>query len=211
MKKAYFTFAAVMLVAVIAFVVARSFLNAEEEKAQRQQTREMVSAELAKYKVTVDSRLDEAEKGFLAKLDSLSSGYEEPGDLGIDLDSLGNPRGDSTAIDSVPADSATASRKTTPDTSATLADSAKIAQAAAGDTADTADSATPTEQDNEIYIRYLKKRWVLPTDLTKYELAVAKQEIMAEVGNDYDMTADEVLSVIDKVYEYRQALKKKDN
>jgi len=207
MKKAYFAFAIVMVVAVTAFISARYYLTMQEQEAQRVATKEMIGAELNKFKVTVDSRIDESEKAFLDHLDSLTGSYEEPGDLGVAVDSLGIPIPDSIAVDSTMNDS----KSDTVSTSSVKESETVALENKAIAVTDSTDSGGPSEQDNEIYIRYLKKRWALPTDLTKYELAVAKQEIMAEVGKDYDLNADEILGVVDKVYEYRQALKQGKN
>ncbi len=67
----------------------------------------------------------------------------------------------------------------------------------------------PGDEENEIYLKYLKRRWALPADLTAYELKLAKDEIMQDVGRQYSMTAEEVLQLIDRVYDYRKAKKQK--
>jgi len=200
MKKAYSIFAIVLVLLVVGYIVVRSYVSSQAEQAQRRELKQMVESQLNDYKITVDSRIDESEQKLLARIDSLSEIVEEPPGLPAGLDTL---------VDSMSLDTAKASPPAVPDSLTPQPDTAKADTVVTTATADTVDSTVPTEQDNEIYIRYLKKRWALPTDLTKYELAVAKQEAMADVGKAYKLNADEVLRVIDKVYDYRKSHKKK--
>jgi hypothetical protein len=62
----------------------------------------------------------------------------------------------------------------------------------------------PTELEMRIYDQYLKRRWGLPDDLTKYELSVAKAEIYDELAAAYGVTDSEARAIVDKVYEYRK-------
>jgi hypothetical protein len=206
MNKAYVVFALLLVMLVVIFLVVRNYVSFQAEQVKEQETKQLIATALEGFSITVDSRLDESEKALLAKIDSIAYSLEEPLDFALELDSLAV---DSTLIDSAAVDTTLAATDTVADTFAdtvtvALVDSIPIDSLTA---ADTTVSDVPTEQDNEIYIRYLKKRWALPGDLTKYELAVAKQEIMSEVGTNYDLNSDEILAVIDKVYEYRRSLK----
>ncbi len=196
MKKSYIIFALLLVVLVVGYLLVRNYIGVQAQEAQLRDTKQMIASELDKFKVTVDSHIDESEQALLMKLDSLTDTQNESADLMAGLDSLGV---DSTYADSTRVDSVSANEKTATAAGDSLASS------------DSTESRVPSEQDNEIYIRYLKKRWALPSDLTKYELAVAKQEIMTEVGKDYGLNADEILSIIDKVYLYRKSLKNENS
>lgn len=67
----------------------------------------------------------------------------------------------------------------------------------------------PSQKESDIYAAYLKKRWALPADLTAYELKIAKNEILTELGKKHGYSGEEILQLIDKVYEYRKTQKKK--
>jgi uncharacterized membrane-anchored protein YhcB (DUF1043 family) len=196
MKKSYIIFALLLVVLVVGYLLVRNYIGVQAQEAQLRDTKQMIASELDKFKVTVDSHIDESEQALLMKLDSLTDTQNESADLMAGLDSLGV---DSTYADSTRVDSVSANEETATAAGDSLASS------------DSTESRVPSEQDNEIYIRYLKKRWALPSDLTKYELAVAKQEIMTEVGKDYGLNADEILSIIDKVYLYRKSLKNENS
>jgi hypothetical protein len=63
---------------------------------------------------------------------------------------------------------------------------------------------SPSELEARIYNQYLKKRWGLPNDLTKYELSVAKAEIYDQLAGAYGVTDAEARAIVDRVYEYRK-------
>ena len=71
--------------------------------------------------------------------------------------------------------------------------------AAADDTA-----AEPTADELAIYRLYVQRRLSLPSVITAYKLRMAKNQIQADLAQSYGITAEQVLKIVDKVYEYRR-------
>ena len=193
MKSSYIFFAAILVVLILAFTVSRSYLTSLENDAKRTQQSGVQKADLEQFKQEVEKRIDESEAAFVARLDSLEEKFR---DSHI-ADTVAAP-----AVVTVPAESKlpvtkpadTIQKKTEPKPAM---DSMSVS------------GYVPTDEENEIYLRYLKRRWALPGDLTSYELKLAKDEIMQDVGRQYTMSAEEVLQLIDRVYEFRKAKKLK--
>ena len=193
MKSSYIIFAAILVVLILAFTVSRSYLTSLENDAKRTQQSGVQKADLEQFKQEVEKRIDESEAAFVARLDSLEEKFR---DSHI-ADTVAAP-----AVVTVPAESKlpvtkpadTIQKKTE---SKPAMDSMPVS------------GYVPTDEENEIYLKYLKRRWALPGDLTSYELKLAKDEIMQDVGRQYTMSAEEVLQLIDRVYEFRKAKKLK--
>lgn len=192
MKKPYILFAGILVVLILAFTVSRSYLTALEKETKGSSGSTAQKVELEKFKDEVTQRIDESEANLVARLDSLEHRFRE-----------------SQVRDTV-ASAPTVATKPATQTPAKSVDSVskKPEQKPAADLSDAA-SAAPSDQENEIYLKYLKRRWALPADLTAYETKLAKDEIMQDVGRQYSMSAEEVLQLIDRVYAYRQAKKQR--
>jgi hypothetical protein len=65
-------------------------------------------------------------------------------------------------------------------------------------------SAKPTTDELALYRLYTQRRLALPAVITAYKLRIAKERIVAELGVSYSITPDQVLKIVDKVYEYRR-------
>lgn len=193
MKSSYIIFAAILVVLILAFTVSRSYLTSLENDAKRTQQSGVQKADLEQFKQEVEKRIDESEAAFVARLDSLEEKFR---DSHI-ADTVAAP-----AVVTVPAESKLPVTKPA-DTiqKKTEAKPAMDSMPVSG--------YVPTDEENEIYLKYLKRRWALPGDLTSYELKLAKDEIMQDVGRQYTMSAEEVLQLIDRVYEFRKAKKLK--
>ncbi|MGB5107650.1 MAG: hypothetical protein WBP42_13150, partial [Candidatus Zixiibacteriota bacterium] len=151
-------------------------------------------SELDQFKQEVEKRLDESESAFFWRLDSLEQKFRES----QVTDTLVTPAVVTPPVQNnppvnKPADSVQKNVDLKP----------------VVDAPQTSGGYVPTDEENEIYLKYLKRRWALPGDLTSYELKLAKDEIMQDVGRQYTMSAEEVLQLIDRVYEYRKAKKLK--
>jgi hypothetical protein len=65
-------------------------------------------------------------------------------------------------------------------------------------------AAEPTPDELTIYRLYVQRRLSLPSVITAYKLRIAKEQIQADLGRSYGITAEQVLKIINKVYEYRR-------
>ncbi len=193
MKKPYILFAGILVVLILAFTFSRSYLESLEKETKSNTTQAVQKSELDQFKQEVEKRLDESEAAFLARLESLESKFRDsqPIDTSTVQPVVATPPQGNPATNK-PADSA--EKKAEPKQAV---DSTPI------------NGYVPSDEENEIYLKYLKRRWALPGDLTNYELKLAKDEIMQDVGRQYSMTAEEVLQLIDRVYDYRKAKKQK--
>lgn len=193
MKKPYILFAGILVVLILAFTFSRSYLESLEKETKSNTTQSVQKSELDQFKQEVEKRLDESEAAFFARLDSLEQRFRETNltDTAI-VPAVVNPPVQSNQVVNKPADSV--EKKSEPKQAV---DSTPI------------NGYVPSDEENEIYLRYLKRRWALAADLTAYELKLAKDEIMQDVGRQYSMTAEEVLQLIDRVYDYRKAKKQK--
>lgn len=200
MKKPYIFFAAVLVVLILAFTFSSSYLNSLEKEAKPPAGDGVSKSEMEQFKQEVEQRIGETEANFLARLDSLEQRYRE---TALPAE---------TATETTQAQSSPQSPSSTP--SNTSAPSKPVASPATSVHQPATDSNrnsdyTPSEQEDEIYLKYLKRRWALAPDLTTYEMKIAKNEIMQDVGRQYNMSAEEVLQLIDRVYEFRKAKKQK--
>ena len=185
MKKPYFLFAAVLVVLILAFTVSRGYLESLEKEAKSNASQAVQKSELDRFKIEVEKRIDETESAFLTRLDSLEQKFRDS----QTPDTVAAP-----VVVEIPAKAAEVAKKPEPKPA--------VVTPVSGPNA-------PSDRENEIYLKYLKRRWALPGDLTNDELKLAKDEIMQNVGRQYSMTAEEVLQLIDRVYEYRKAKKQK--
>lgn len=193
MKKPYILFAGILIVLILAFTFSRSYLESLEKETKSNTTQSVQKSDLDQFKQEVEKRLDESESAFLARLESLESKFRDsqPVDTSTIQPVVATPPQEKPATNK-PADSI--EKKAEP-------------KQAVDSTPNT--GYVPSDEENEIYLKYLKRRWALPADLTAYELKLAKDEIMQDVGRQYSMTAEEVLQLIDRVYDYRKAKKQK--
>ena len=193
MKSSYIIFAAILVVLILAFTVSRSYLTSLENDAKRTQQSGVHKADLEQFKQEVEKRIDESEAAFVARLDSLEEKFR-----------------DSHIADTVtaPAPVTVPAESKLPVTKPAETIQKKTEAKPAMDSTPVS-GYVPTDEENEIYLKYLKRRWALPGDLTSYELKLAKDEIMQDVGRQYTMSAEEVLQLIDRVYEFRKAKKLK--
>ncbi len=193
MKKPYILFAGILVVLILAFTFSRSYLESLEKETKSNTNQGVQKSELEEFKQEVEKRLDESEAAFLARLESLESKFRDsqPVDTSTIQPVVAAPPQEKPATNT-PADSV--EKKSEPKQAV---DSTPI------------NGYVPSDEENEIYLKYLKRRWALPADLTAYELKLAKDEIMQDVGRQYSMTAEEVLQLIDRVYDYRKAKKQK--
>jgi hypothetical protein len=193
MKKPYILFAGVLIALILAFTFSQSYLTALEKETKGNPGSTAQKVEMEKFKDEVTQRIDETEASLMARLDSLEQRFRES----QTHDTIVTPTPSATnkpKVQTATKNAETAARKTEAKPDSDMSD------AAAG---------APSDQENEIYLKYLKRRWALPADLTAYETKLAKDEIMQEVGRQYNMSAEEVLQLIDRVYAYRQAKKQR--
>ncbi len=200
MKKPYLLFAAGLVVLILAFTFTQSYLTKLEDDTKSAINGPVTKGDLADLREEVGEKLSEQQQFILARLDSLEQRIR-----------TGTPE-DTVSVEPIVAKPkpvekpATVSNqeaaKATPESTDIGTDSAVNAETKALPT-------LPSDMENVIYARYAKARWALAPNLTSYELNTAKTNIMAEIGKDYDMSAEEILQVIDKVYEYRKALRSK--
>jgi len=192
-KKPYFLFAGILIVIILAFIFGRGYLDSLEKETKSNTTQAVQKSELEEFKQEVEKRIDESEAAFFARLDSLEQKFREteaPDSLAAPA--VTTPPVQAKPVVNKPADTAVKSAELSQ-----KVDSTPI------------NGYVPSEEENEIYLKYLKRRWALAADLTAYELKLAKDEIMQDVGRQYSMTAEEVLQLIDRVYDYRKAKKQK--
>lgn len=150
MRKSYILFAVALIVVILAFTFTRSYLTQLERETAAPAKDPVTRAEWEEWKITVDSRFDEHERLLLERLDSLEQSHRDAISVGFDN------------VD------------TTSEQTAAVADTQPVTPVSPPDSTV---PYVPTEQDNEIYVRYLKKRWALPNVMTHRELETAKQEI----------------------------------
>lgn len=191
MKKPYILFGAILVVLLLALSFTQSYLTKLEDDTKKVTTQGATKGDLEELKKEVGEQLSEQQERMLARLDSLEQRIRT------------NIAADTVRVEPLPEPAKPAARPK--DTAKVTTESApaettveKVAVA----------RTPPSELENVIYVRYAKARWALAPNLTNYELKLAKNQIMTEIGKDYDMTAEEILQIIDKVYEYRKANRK---
>lgn len=191
MKKPYILFGAILVVLLLALSFTQSYLTKLEDDTKKVTTQGATKGDLEQLKQEVGEQLSEQQERMLARLDSLEQRIRT------------NIAADTVKVEPLPEPEKPAAKPK---------DTAKVATENAP--AETTGEKTavalslPSELENVIYVRYAKARWALAPNLTNYELKLAKNQIMTEIGKDYDMTAEEILQIIDKVYEFRKANRK---
>lgn len=191
MKKPYILFGAILVVLLLALSFTQSYLTKLEDDTKKVTTQGATKGDLEQLKQEVGEQLSEQQERMLARLDSLEQRIRT------------NIAADTVKVEPLPEPEKPAAKPK---------DTAKVTTENAP--AETTGEKTavalslPSELENVIYVRYAKARWALAPNLTNYELKLAKNQIMTEIGKDYDMTAEEILQIIDKVYEFRKANRK---
>lgn len=179
MKKTYLIFSVVLVVLILAFSFTKTYLQSLEDEAKWKQRTAAIHAELDSLEREMQSRFDES-KAFITK----------PIDSQVEQEIQMLP--ESTAVIPIP----------------TKADSEKPVQVQLPNTdlAAAADdmAATPTADELEIYRLYVQRRLSLPSVITAHKLRLAKEQIQADLGQTYGISAEQVLKIVDKVYEYRR-------
>lgn len=200
MKKPYILFAAGLVVLILAFTFTQSYLTKLETDTKTAINGPVTKGDLDELREEVGEKLSEQQEHLLARLDSLEQRIRSgmPEDTVSVEPIVAKPKPAEKPAVTPPQE--TTSTTSTPERSG--ADS--VAEAKAKSL-----PSPPSEMENVIYVRYAKARWALAPNLTNYELNTAKANIMAEIGKDYEMSAEEILQIIDKVYEYRKALRSK--
>lgn len=196
MRKEYIIFIAILAGLLLVYAVSRSFISAQKDQAGRVLDAASDKYQMEKLERKVDTRFAELETLIDTRLDSLER-LDRETDVPIDssFDSL-PPRDTLMVVETV----------TVVDTFTVPAETVKVEVGPPGHEAkeEVRPKDAPSEIETRIYNQYLKMRWALPGDLTRYELAVAKGEIHENLAKAYDLTAAEVSAIIDKVYDYRK-------
>lgn len=179
MKKTYLIFSVVLIVLILAFSFTKTYLHSLEDEAKGKQRTAAIHAELDSLEREMQSRYDESEAFSKVPSDSLT-----PQEV--------QAKPESTMVVPVPAraDSEVPVQVKSPKTD--------LAAAAEDMTA------KPTADELEIYRLYVQKRLSLPSVITAYKLRIAKERIQADLGRTYGISAEQVLKIVDKVYEYRR-------
>ena len=192
MKKSYILFALVLVVLILAFTFSRSYLSSLEQTAKgtgnqmvSRATLDSLERELKvrfnEYEAFVDLRIDSLERKYREGATpspgtSQDSGVKTPAQIPVrENEKSANGSGDSSS-----------KKKNKPETKSP------------------AKAIAPTEEELAIYQEYLKRRLELPADLSAYELKVAKNELLMDIGKAHSLDVQQVLDVVDKVYEFRR-------
>jgi hypothetical protein len=180
MKKTYLLFSVVLIVLILAFSFTKTYLHSLEDEAKWKQRTAAIHAELDSLEREIQSRFDES-KAF-----------------------------DSMPIDSQKQQEAEVRPESTLATPATpkpvSEEPMQVASEKKTDLAVAADNMTaePTPDELVIYRLYVQRRLSLPSVISAYDLRMAKEQIQADLGRSYGITAEQVLKIVDKVYEYRR-------
>lgn len=174
MKKTYLIFSAVLVILILAFSFTKTYLHSLEDEAKWKQRTAAIHAELDSLEREIQTRFDEPK--------AFSSLPEE---------AMTSP--ESTAV-------TPAATKPVSEEPIRVESKKKIDLAAAADNMD----AKPTADELTIYRSYVQRRLSLPSVITAYKLRMAKEQIQEDLGRSYGITAEQVLKIVDKVYEYRR-------
>jgi hypothetical protein len=194
MRKEYIFFLAALAVLLLVYAISRSYISGQKDQAEVVRDAASDRQRSEKTERKFESRFAELETMIDTRLDSLERHYRE------------NVEPYDTSGDSLPPQPETLTvveTVTVVDTFVTPADTVRVELGPSGSQTGDEDN-TPSEIEIRIYNQYLKKRWSLPGDLTRYELSVAKGEIHENLAEAYDLTPAEIAAIIDRVYEYRQ-------
>jgi len=180
MKKTYLIFSAVLVVLILAFSFTRTYLHSLEDEAKWKQRTAAIHAELDSLEREMQSRFNES-KAF----SSMPSGGQKPQRV--------QTKPESTLVTPAPA-------KPVTEEPMKVKSEEKTDLAAAADNL----AVAPTPDELAIYRFYVQRRLSLPSIMSAYELRMAKEQILADLGQSYGVTAEQVLKIVDKVYEYRR-------
>jgi hypothetical protein len=197
MKKSYILFGSVLVLLILAFSYTRSCLSSVEESAKSSTKQPVSRATLDSLENELQTRFNEYRAFVDGRLDSLEHRRTQESLQPTDLpkDSHDRSAARQSSGSDQPDESAERSRK-----SADVSAKAKPPSPARAETI----LAAPSEEELAIYQEYLKRRLTLPADLTAYELKVAKNELLIDLGKEHSLTASQVTDLIDRVYEYRR-------
>ncbi|MCK4856937.1 MAG: hypothetical protein KAT58_03110 [candidate division Zixibacteria bacterium] len=199
MKREYIIFAAVLAAILVVWIISRSCVSSSERKSQamleqaadRRALDELkgdFEASFARLDSLIDQRLDSLERHYRE--------YVEPFDSS--LDSLADIAAPDT-ITTGPNTIVVVETVMVVDTFVAPPETVEVTLKSEEQKAD-----IPTETEIRIYNRYLKKRWALPTDLTRYESKIAKADIHTELGEAFGLSAKKIAAIVEKVYEFRK-------
>ncbi|MCX6832985.1 MAG: hypothetical protein NT028_12820 [candidate division Zixibacteria bacterium] len=179
MKKTYLIFSAVLVVLILAFSFTKTYLHSLEDEAKWKQRTAAIRADLDSLEREIQSRFNES-KAFSSVPDDSQKQQEV------------QMKPESTVAIPAPAEP--------------VSDEPMKVKFEKTDLAAAADNmaAEPTTDELEIYRLYVQRRLSLPSVITAYKLRMAKEQIQADLGRSYDITAEQVLKIVDKVYEYRR-------
>lgn len=180
MKKTYLIFSAVLIVLVLAFSFTKTYLHSLEDEAKWKQITTAIHAEL-----------DSLEREMLSRFDESKAFNRLPNDSQKQQEVQVKP--ESIAVIPAPV-------KPVPDEPTMFKYGENTDLAAAADD----EAAAPTADELAVYKLYVQRRLSLPAVITAYKLRMAKEQIQADLGRAYGITAEQVLKIVDKVYEYRR-------
>ncbi|TFH64178.1 MAG: hypothetical protein E4G91_06605 [Candidatus Zixiibacteriota bacterium] len=180
MKKTYLIFSAVLVVLILAFSFTKTYLHSLEDEAKWKQRTAAIHADLDSLEREIQSRFDES-RAFSSVPDDSQKQQED------------QMEPESTVVIPAPAEPVS-------EEPIKIKSEKKNDLAAAADNMD----AEPTADELAIYRLYVQRRLSLPSVITAYKLRLAKEQIQADLGQSYGITAEQVLKIVDKVYEYRR-------
>jgi hypothetical protein len=180
MKKTYLIFSAVLVVLILAFSFTRTYLHSLEDEAKWKQRTASIHAELDSLEREMQSQFNES-KAF----SSVPSSSQKPQEV--------QTKPESTLVTPVPA------KPVSEEPMKVKTEEKNNLAAAANNT-----TAEPTPDELAIYRFYVQRRLSLPAVISAYDLRMAKEQIQADLGRSYGITAEQVLKIVDKVYEYRR-------
>jgi hypothetical protein len=180
MKKTYLIFSAVLVVLILAFSFTKTYLRSLEDEAKWKQRTAAIHADLDSLEREMQSRFNES-KAF----GGVPSSSQNPQEIQV--------KPESTIVSPAPI------KPVLEEPKSVKSESRSELAAAAENMA-----AEPTPDELVIYRLYVQRRLSLPSVITAYDLRKAKEQIQADLGRSYGITAEQVLKIVDKVYEYRR-------
>jgi hypothetical protein len=180
MKKTYLIFSSVLVALILTFSFTKSYLHSLEDEAKWKQRTTAIHAELDSLEREMQSRFNES-KAF----NSVPSSSQKPQEV--------QTKPESTLV-------TPATAKPVSEESVKALSREKTDLGAAADNI----AVEPTPDELAIYRFYVQRRLSLPSVISAYDLRMAKEQIQADLGRSYGITAEQVLKIVDKVYEYRR-------
>jgi hypothetical protein len=180
MKKTYLIFSAVLVALILTFSFTKTYLHSLEDEAKWKKRTAAIHAELDSLEREMQSRFNES-KAF----SSVPSGSQKPQEV--------QTKPESTLVTPAPA-------KPVSEEPMKVMSGEKTDLGAAADNM----AAAPTPDELALYRFYVQRRLSLPSVMSAYDLRMAKEQIQADLGRSYGITAEQVLKIVDKVYEYRR-------